>query len=158
MSDDVRVGLRAVREADLDVFFEQEQDAEATRRSRFAARPRERFMSHWATRILGDDSVLVRTVTADGDPAGHIVAWWEGDRRFVGYWLGRSHWGRGVGSAALALFLREERTRPLHADPFAGNTASVRLLERNGFRPEGTVRHGEDVHTLLVLGEDPATG
>ncbi|WP_221347679.1 GNAT family N-acetyltransferase [Streptomyces beigongshangae] len=152
-----RVRLRTVRDTDLEVFFEQEQDPEATRRSRFPARPRDRFMTHWTTRILGDPTVLVRTVDVDGTPAGSIVAWWEKDadtgedRRFIGYWLGRPHWGRGIGTEALALFLREERTRPLHADPFTGNTASVRLLERHGFRRTGTLRHGEDVHDLLVL-------
>jgi RimJ/RimL family protein N-acetyltransferase len=157
------VQLRDVEEADLDVFLEQEHDAEAVRRSRFAPRPRDRFMTHWATRILGDDTVFVRTVTVDGSPAGHIVAWWEDKgeaegegedgRRFIGYWLGRPYWGQGIGTSALALFLREEKTRPLYADPFPENTASVRLLERHGFRRAGTVRHGEDVHTLLVLQE-----
>ncbi|MGC5562975.1 GNAT family N-acetyltransferase [Streptomyces sp. FR-108] len=172
MSDDAhgqppaqpRVRLRSVQEADLEVFFEQEQDPEAGRRSRFPARPRERFMTHWTTRILGDDTVLVRTVDVDGAPAGNIVAWWEKggdgepDRRFIGYWLGRPHWGRGIGTEALGLFLREENVRPLHADPFTGNTASVRLLERHGFRPAGTVRHGDDVHTLLVLDEEVPAG
>ncbi|MEV0225500.1 GNAT family N-acetyltransferase [Streptomyces sp. NPDC050704] len=149
--DDERVCLRAVEEADLDVFFEQQHDAEALRRSRFTPRPRDRFMTHWVDKIFGDDTCLVRTVVVDGSPAGYIVAWWEQDRRFIGYWLGRAYWGRGIGTRALALFLREEKTRPLHADPFAENTASVRLLERHGFQPVGTVRHGEDVHTLLVL-------
>ncbi|MEV4369316.1 GNAT family protein [Nonomuraea sp. NPDC049637] len=83
-----------------------------------------------------------------------MVSWWEGERRFVGYWLGRPFWGRGVGTAALGLFLAEEKTRPLYADPFAGNTGSVRLLERHGFRRAGTVRHGQDEHLLLVLGDD----
>jgi len=175
MSDDAHgqphaqphVRLRRVNEADLEVFFEQEQDPESVRRSRVAPRPRDRFMAHWATRILGDDTVLVRTVEVDGAPAGNLVAWWEGNedgdgdgdgeenRRFIGYWLGRPYWGRGIGTDALTLFLREERTRPLYADPFAGNTASVRLLERHGFRRAGTVRHGDDIHTLLVLDETP---
>ncbi|PSM39402.1 GNAT family N-acetyltransferase [Streptomyces dioscori] len=163
MTDDTRVRLRPVKEADLEAFFEQEQDPEATRRSRFPARPRGRFMTHWATRILGDDTVLVRTVDVDDAPAGHIVAWWEEsgdgkeDRRFVGYWLGRSYWGRGIGTQALALFLREESNRPLYADPFTENTASVRLLEHHGFRPAGTIRHGDEVHALLVLDEDPTS-
>ncbi|MFS8201016.1 GNAT family N-acetyltransferase [Streptomyces sp. CWNU-52B] len=152
-----RVRLRSVTEADLAVFFEQEHDSEAVRRSRFTPRPRDRFMTHWRTRILGDDTVFVRTVEVDGAPAGSIVAWWEDDgdgeepRRFIGYWLGRAYWRRGIGTEALGLFLREESNRPLHADPFAGNTASVRLLERHGFRRAGTVQHGDDVHTFLVL-------
>jgi len=149
MSDEVR--LRDVEQADLEVFFEQEQDPEATRRSRFPPRDRERFMTHWATRVLGDPTVLVQTVTVDGDPAGNVVSWWVEDRRFIGYWFGRRYWGRGIGTRAVTLFLRQEPTRPLYADPYAGNTGSVRLLERCGFERAGTVRYGDDEHLLLVL-------
>jgi RimJ/RimL family protein N-acetyltransferase len=159
MGEDVRpdVRLRDVEEDDLEVFFAQEHDAEAVRRSRFAPRERERFMTHWATKILADDTVFVQTVTVAGEPAGHIVAWWEGDRRFIGYWLGRQHWGRGTGTKALTLFLQRERARPLHADPFIENTGSVRLLEKLGFQRTGTVRHGDDEHALLVLDRVAAT-
>ncbi|MFC0597648.1 GNAT family N-acetyltransferase [Streptomyces palmae] len=149
MTEEVR--LRDVEEADLEVFFAQEHDPEAARRSRFTPRERESFMTHWTTRVLGDPTVHVRTVTVDGTVAGNLVAWWEGSRRFIGYWLGREYWGRGVGTAALALFLDLEKTRPLHADPFAGNTGSVRLLEKHGFRRVETERHGEDEHILLIL-------
>ncbi|WP_369233545.1 hypothetical protein AB5J56_16785 [Streptomyces sp. R21] len=76
MSDDVR--LRYVAETDLVRFFEQEHDAEALRRSRFTPRPREAFMAHWTSSVLGDSTVFVQTVTVDDDePAGHVVAWWD---------------------------------------------------------------------------------
>ena len=39
----------------------------------------------------------------------------------------------------------------VYADPFVGNTGSVRLLERFGFKPTGTVWYGENEHVLLVL-------
>ncbi|MFB9830708.1 GNAT family N-acetyltransferase [Actinoallomurus acaciae] len=150
MSDDVR--LRDVKEEDLERFFEQENDAEAVRRSMFTPRrDRERFMTHWAT-ILGDATVFVQTVTVDGDVAGHIVAWSERDRRFLGYWLARQHWGRGVGTKALTLFLQREKARPLYADPFVGNTGSVRLLEKLGFQRAETLWHGEHEHLMFVLG------
>jgi RimJ/RimL family protein N-acetyltransferase len=93
----------------------------------------------------------VRTVTVNGETAGSIVSWWEGDERFIGYWLGREHWGRGVGTAALTLYLQEEKIRPLYADPYIGNTGSVRLLEKCGFQRTGTVEHGENEHIMLVL-------
>ena len=144
------------RDSDLEAFLAFEHDEEALRRSGFTPRPRDRFLTHWRKSILGDDTCLVRTVTVDGAPAGHVIAWWEGDRRFIGYWLGRPYWGRGIGSEAVALFLREERTRPLYADPIARNTASVRLLERLGFHSTTTVvRHGDAEHLLLVLPEHP---
>jgi RimJ/RimL family protein N-acetyltransferase len=58
-----------------------------------------------------------------------------------------THWA----TRALGLFLDMEKGRPLHADPFIGNTGSVRLLERSGFKPTGTVWYGENEHVLLVL-------
>ncbi|MBR8643549.1 GNAT family N-acetyltransferase [Streptomyces tuirus] len=149
--DDDDVRLRDVAEDDLEAFLAYEHDEEAARRSRFAPRPRDAFMAHWRERVLGDGTVFVQTVTVDGDVAGNVVAWWDGNRRFIGYWLGRAYWGRGIGSRALALFLEREKNRPLYADPFRGNTGSVRLLEKLGFRQTGTVRHGEDEHVLLVL-------
>ena len=153
---DIDVQLRDVTEADLEFLLACEHDPEAVRRSRFTPRPRDAFMRHWKTNILGDSTVCVPMVTGDGEPAGSIVAWWEGEQgvggdRFIGYWLGRPYWGRGVGSVALGLFLRRETNRPLYADPFADNTASVRLLERHGFRRTGTVRHGDNEHLMLVL-------
>jgi RimJ/RimL family protein N-acetyltransferase len=152
MSDDVR--LRDVREADLELFLEYEHDPDAVQRSKFTPREREAFMTHWATNVLGDPTVFVQAVTVDGETAGNVVAWWEDDKRFIGYWFGRTYWGRGIGTKALTLFLRQEQVRPLYADPFAGNTGSVRLLERSGFQRSGTVRHGENEHVMLVLPAD----
>jgi RimJ/RimL family protein N-acetyltransferase len=151
MSGDVR--LRDVEEADLELFLEYEHDPEAVRRSKFTPRPREAFMAHWATRILGNPTGFVQTVTVDGVPAGNIMAWWEGDRRFIGYWFGRQYWGQGVGTKALGQFLSREKVRPLHADPAIGNIGSVRLLEKCGFQRAGPLWHGEDEFLLLVLGE-----
>jgi RimJ/RimL family protein N-acetyltransferase len=148
--DEVR--LRDVEDADLQVFFEQEHDPEAARRSRFVPRERERFMTHWVTKILGDPDVFVQTIDIDGAVAGNVVAWWvEDGRRFIGYWCGRQYWGRGVGTRAVTLFLRRELARPLYADPFAGNHGSVRLLEKCGFVRAGTEGHGEAEQILFVL-------
>jgi RimJ/RimL family protein N-acetyltransferase len=152
MSDDVR--LRDVEEADLELFFQAEHDPEAVRRSKFTPRDREAFMTHWTTKVLGDTTAFVQTVTVDGEPAGNIVAWWEQDKRFIGYWFGRQHWGRGIGTRALALFLQVEKARPLYADPFTGNTSSVRLLEKCGFQRAGTAWHDEHEHVTLVLYQD----
>ncbi|MFE9613691.1 GNAT family N-acetyltransferase [Streptomyces sp. NPDC006012] len=144
------VGLRPVVDADLEVFLAYEHDPEAVRRSRFVPRERDAFLAHWRGRVLGDPDCRAWTVTEDGEIAGNICSWGQDGRRFVGYWLGRAYWGRGVGSRALGLLLRQERTRPLYADPFAGNTASVRLLQRHGFEDSGSGLDDEG-HVLLVL-------
>ncbi|MEV0614969.1 GNAT family N-acetyltransferase [Nonomuraea sp. NPDC050404] len=148
---DSPVLLRDVTEADLEVFLEQEHNPEAVRRSKFPPREREAFMRHWKTRVLGDPTVFVQAVMVGDELAGNVVAWWEEDRRFTGYWFGQAFWGRGIGSRAMELFLQKEQNRPLYADPFHENTASVRLLEKHGFQREGTVWHDEDEHILLVL-------
>ncbi|MFF3461400.1 GNAT family N-acetyltransferase [Streptomyces sp. NPDC001984] len=145
------VALRDVIDADLEVFLAYEHDPEALRRSRFTPRPRDAFLTHWRERILGDPGCLVQTVTVDGETAGNIGSWWAGERRFLGYWLGRPYWARGIGTRALALFLLRESTRPLYADPFSGNTASVRVLKRHGFEEEGRERDGDDEYVVLVL-------
>ncbi|MFC6079843.1 GNAT family N-acetyltransferase [Sphaerisporangium aureirubrum] len=148
------VQLRDVRESDLEVFYEQEQDPEASRRARFPSRERTRFMTHWTTRILANPTGHVQAITVDDLPAGHLVAWWEEDKRYIGYWLDRRYWAQGIGTRALALFLAKERTRPLYADPASTNTASVRLLLKSGFRPVGPVHHDGEEHLLLVLGAE----
>ncbi|MBB5774788.1 GNAT family N-acetyltransferase [Nonomuraea jabiensis] len=42
----------------------------------------------------------MQAVLVEGEVAGNIVAWWEEDRRFIGYWFGREFWGRGIGTRA----------------------------------------------------------
>lgn len=149
--DNADVRLRDVLDSDLEAFLTYEHDPEAARRSNFTPRPRDAFMKHWRTRVLGDETNLVQTVMAGDDVAGSVVAWWDGDRRFLGYWLGRPYWGRGIATRALGLFLELEKTRPLYADPFHDNTASVRLLERHGFQRTGTLPYDDDGYVLLVL-------
>jgi [ribosomal protein S5]-alanine N-acetyltransferase len=63
----------------------------------------------------------------------------------VGYWLGRPFWGRGVATAALRLltahaFAAHAELRRLWAVPFDSNVASARVLEKCGYRLEGTLR------------------
>jgi RimJ/RimL family protein N-acetyltransferase len=143
------VSLRDVVEDDLLVLHAYEQDAEAVRRSRFTPRPKDAFLTHWRERVLADPDCLSQAVVVGGEVAGNVGSWTAKDgRRFVGYWLGRAYWGRGVGTRALGLFLELDPVRPMYADPHSGNAASVALLERHGFERLGL---DEDGYVLLVL-------
>jgi len=145
------VKLRDVEEADVEVFFAQEQDPEAASRANFTPRDHQAFIDHWTHKILGDPDVRVQTISCNGATAGNLVAWWQAERRYVGYWLGREYWGHGVGTRALSLFLEQEVTRPLWADTDIGNTASLRLLKRCGFDEVETVREADVEYVLLAL-------
>ena len=80
----------------------------------------------------------------------------------LGYWLGEAHWGRGLVVAALRVVvpaaMTHFRLHRVHAGVFAGNPASMRVLERVGFQRDGVlpcavVKRGEllDVHVYSVV-------
>jgi len=133
------VGLRPLRESDLDAIFEQMRDPQAVHMAAFtAADPDDRtaFDAHMA-RVLRRPDVTYRVVTCDGEPAGHVASFVaEGDTE-VTYWIGRRWWGRGVASRALELLLELVTVRPLHARAASDNLASLRVLAKTGFRPVG---------------------
>ena len=140
------VELRPVEPSDLPVFFEHQSDLGAAAMVGLPSRDREAFDAHWA-RILADPDSLIRTVLEDGAVAGNILSFTRDDVREVGYWLGRSFWGRGIATAALEGFLRIETRRPLHAGVARGNGGSVRVLEKCGF----VVTGGDDELLGLIL-------
>jgi RimJ/RimL family protein N-acetyltransferase len=141
-----RVRLRAVRDADLEVFFEHQRDPAAYAMAAFSPRERDAFMAHWH-KILRDDATVIRTVLWDGGVAGYVMSFLRGDTREVGYWIGREVWGRGIATRALSQFLRLVAARPLYAGVAMSNAASIRVLEKCGFVVHR--REGEEV--LLVL-------
>ncbi len=129
----------------------------------FPIRDRETFMAHWA-RILGDDSIIKRTILVDGRVAGNIGCFEQGGEREVGYWLGREYWGRGVATRALAAFLDQVQARPLTARVAKHNIASLRVLEKCGFTVCGEgagvagAGGGGVEEVLLQLGADGGDG
>jgi RimJ/RimL family protein N-acetyltransferase len=63
----------------------------------------------------------------------------------IGYWLGTAFWGRGTMTSALDAmtryaFARHEDLRRIYAVPYAWSTASMRVLEKVGYRLEGRMR------------------
>lgn len=130
------VSLREVRAGDLPVLFEHQRDPEGARMAGFVSRDRDAFMAHWA-KILANPACTLRAVIVGGKVAGNIGSWNGDAERLVGYWIGRELWGRGIATAALRLFLRQETTRPLTARVVAHNVGSIRVLEKAGFTPAG---------------------
>jgi RimJ/RimL family protein N-acetyltransferase len=67
-----------------------------------------------------------------------------GHRAEVGYWLARPFWGRGIMTATVASIrdfaLDQWKLVRITAQVFSLNTASSRVLEKNGFVCEGMQR------------------
>ena len=62
----------------------------------------------------------------------------------IGYWVGRTYWGRGIMTAAVRAvttyaFTSLDLVR-VFALPFTDNAASVRVLEKAGYMREGLLR------------------
>ena len=133
------VRLRSVEDRDLDVFFDHQADPQAVEMAAFPARDKEQFAAHWA-RVRADDTVVVRTIVADGMVAGNIGSWPDNGQQLLGYWVGREWWGRGVATQALREFVDVVDERPLSANVAEHNVASIRVLEKCGFVAVGGPR------------------
>lgn len=82
----------------------------------------------------------------------------------LGYFIAESHWGRGIATSAVkALAEHAFRSTDLHrlyAGVFSSNPASMRVLEKAGFHPEGIAtghvyKEGrfQDEHRFALLRE-----
>ena len=62
----------------------------------------------------------------------------------MGYYIAEPFWGKGLGTSAIQLMCRylfgHTDLIRIFAEPFAYNLASCRILEKNGFICEGTLR------------------
>ena len=84
-------------------------------------------------------------IVVDGEAVGCIgLSDIEGHKAGVGYWLAEEHWGRGIMTRALKLTTRhalgEMGLRRLYAEVFLFNRASMRVLEKAGYKREGVLR------------------
>ena len=128
-----QVRLRDVTEADLPLFFEHQVEPEANAMAAFPARDLDAFLKHWHTNVLPVESAIKQTIEADGVVVGYIGSWLDDGVREVGYWIGKEHWGKGVASQALSLFLSIAVDRPMQAHVAKHNAGSIRVLEKCGF-------------------------
>jgi predicted kinase/RimJ/RimL family protein N-acetyltransferase len=128
------VTLREVRDEDLGVLYENQADPQSGAMAGVEPRDRDTFLAH-QEQVAADPEALQRVIVLpDGEVAGDIAAWRTEDGvREIGYRIGSRHWGRGIATAALTVFLAEFGERPLYAHVLKTNAASIRVLEKCGF-------------------------
>lgn len=129
------VTLRATRDGDIDALFRLRQDDEAIRMAAFTGpylTDRAAFDARWA-RLHADPSNRLVTIRADGEIVGDAGRWTDpDDGPMITYWIDRAHWGRGIATRAMRLFLDTE-PRPMGARAAADNTGSLAVLRKLGF-------------------------
>ncbi|CAN5535593.1 hypothetical protein BH11ARM2_BH11ARM2_31510 [soil metagenome] len=95
-----------------------------------------RVSTHWGVTVAPDDVAV---------GLFGYGSWSQEHRRAeIGYCLHRDYWGQGFALEALmpliAYGFREMGLHRIHACTWVENVASVRLLEKCGFRREGVLR------------------
>ncbi|MBS0447390.1 MAG: GNAT family N-acetyltransferase [Proteobacteria bacterium] len=168
-----RLTLRTVRIEDLPALLTINGDPEVTR---FLPYPTWASIDDgraWLERMEGLTAAgatrqLVITLNATAQVIGTFLVFRydEGSARAeVGYVLGRKHWGQGLMHEALRAFCRHAYTRlglrRLEAEVNPDNAASNAVLQRVGFRHEGTFRQrwvakgrAYDTHFYGLLASD----
>jgi RimJ/RimL family protein N-acetyltransferase len=153
------VTLRDVEAPDLPIFYQHQYDPEAANMAGFPSREWEPFIAHWDKTLL-NDSIMKKTILVDNQVAGNIVSFVQESKRELGYWIGREYWGKGVATEALSQFLELVQERPLYAHVVKHNIASLRVLEKCGFKLVPTSKTSQmnpaedDEEFTLVLGNE----
>ena len=102
----------------------------------------------WLEATVAERPPTTLAIEIAGEAAGGIGVVPGGDVNShtgeIGYWLGEGHWGRGVMTEAVRGFVPWAAStfglRRFYAEIFATNPASMRVLEKCGFRREGVLR------------------
>lgn len=132
----MNISLRDVRNSDLDIFFEHQQDEAAIYMAAFTSKdPADKvaFREHWKN-IRANDAIIIKTILVDMAVAGHVLSYVEEGQREISYWIGKSYWGKGIATKALSLYLSLIKERPFYVRVAKDNIGSKRVLEKNGFR------------------------
>jgi [ribosomal protein S5]-alanine N-acetyltransferase len=99
-----------------------------------------------ASAALGEARVWAVTLLEGGTLVGAVGLHFnrEHGRAELGYWVGRAYWSKGICTeavrAAVGWAFEAQGVRKVHAQHFGTNPASGRVLQKLGFRHEGTLR------------------
>lgn len=147
-----RLRLRAPTLADAEPLFAFYGDPEVMRYSgrephRHVDEIREKLMRDLETMNRGESARWIMTPLGEPHVIGTVglFHWSHGDRRAeIGYLLARSHWGRSLMTEVLPSVVRfgfeVMRLHRIDAQVDPENIASLRVLERLGFKREGLLR------------------
>ena len=130
------VELRMIVPDDLDIIYQIQNDPKANDLAKVYARERSDFDAHWA-KILESPDVIMRAIAYNGQTVGNINSFPIDGKTYIGYWIERPFWGKGIATRAVQMLLETDTTRPMHAIVATGNIGSCIVLEKNGFVKTG---------------------
>jgi len=132
--------LRKSNEEDLGIFFENQLDEEANYMAAFTPKDptdREAYIGKW-TRLLNDASINMQTIMSGAQVLGTVVKFEIDGEAEITYALGKQFWGKGFATKALQDFVSIEAKRPIFGRAAFDNLASMKVMEKSGFKRIGT--------------------
>ena len=121
----------------MDQIYQFQIDPESNRMAVTIPRSVEHFYSHWEKILTGDGPTLqiAKVILTNEQLVGNVACYHSDDGiDYIGYWLDKEYWGKGIVTQALKLFLNDLRpSRPLYAKVATSNIGSLRVLQKNGF-------------------------
>src|SRR6185312_15108770 len=118
MSRSESITVREVESSDLETLYEHQLDPEAIRMAAFVGKdPQDKvaFGAHW-DKILHSSQSITRTIVAEGQVAGHIGCYPDGENL------------EGLATQALNRLLHLVVDRPIFARAATDNIGSIRVL------------------------------
>ena len=101
----------------------------------------EHWVAHGHIEFGGDNWAIAFNDEAVGGCGIHQEAAQFRCNAELGWWLAEEHWGRGITTRVAAALVERAFANPeitrVYAPIHAGNTQSMRVAEKNGFRLEG---------------------
>ena len=112
----------------------------------------------WVARAPAQDPETSFAIATADEPIGGIgLVLGEDVNRYsaeLGYFLAEPFWGQGITTTAVSAFtdwaFERYSLNRIFATPFAGNTASERVLEKAGFTREGVLKNAAVKNRLLL--------
>lgn len=126
------VELREPIDSDFETIFAMRQDPVGNAMSMVYPLSREQFETRWNSAPKSPHEIA-RVILHEGVVVGKVSSFAAEDQVHVGYLIARDHWGKGIMSEALRLFLQVLTHRPLIAHVASSNIGSRRVLEKCGF-------------------------
>jgi RimJ/RimL family protein N-acetyltransferase len=144
--------LRDLLDTDFPALYELQRDESSARMAAFGTR--DGSAAELEARWRGS-SANGRAIVVDGAVVGFVASFSLEGKPQVTYWIARAQWGRGIASAALAMFLTQLPVRPLYASAARDNVGSLRVLEKCGFTVRGSApafasARGQDVEEVFL--------
>lgn len=136
MSNVVIIQLRDPVENDIPILFEQQKDPDY---NQMAAFTRENpsdwaaFEAQWL-KILADTTIEKKVIIVNEKVVGSISKFQMFGKTQICYGIDKSFWGKGITSNSLNIFLKTISERPLYAQAASDNHASIKVLEKCGFK------------------------